>query len=88
MNIGRIKSMSWILHTIIVSALIIMIIHCIYEYFKGGMACEQTTDLADLKTRQYKAIIEKMAKEKDLSKENTEDMDAELTEYMKSKIEA
>ena len=52
------------------------------------MACEQTTDLADLKTRQYKAIIEKMAKEKDLSKENAEDMDAELTEYMKSKIEA
>ena len=80
--------MSWILHTIIVSALIIMIIHCIYEYFQGEMACEQTTDLADLKTRQYKAIIEKMAKEKDLSKENAEDMDAELTEYMKSKIEA
>jgi hypothetical protein len=84
--------MSWILHTIIVSALIIMIIHCIYEYFKGGMVSEQTTDLADLKTRQYKAIIEKMAKEKDLSKdlskESSQDMDTELTEYMKSKIEA
>lgn len=84
--------MSWILHTIIVSALIIMIAHCVYEYFKGGMACEQTTDLADLKTRQYKAIIERMVKEKDLSrdlsKESTQDMDAELTEYMKSKIEA
>ena len=52
------------------------------------MASEQTTDLADLKTRQYKAIIEKMAKEKDISKESAEDMDAELTEYMKSKIEA
>lgn len=83
--------MSWILHTIIVSALIIMIIHCIYEYFKGGMACEQTTDLADLKTRQYKAIIEKMAKEKEkdlVSQESSQEMDAELTEYMKSKIEA
>ncbi len=84
--------MSWILHTIIVSALIIMIVHCVYEYFKGGMACEQTTDLADLKTRQYKAIIEKMVKEKDrsrdLSRESSQDMDAELTEYMKSKIEA
>ena len=78
--------MSWILHTIIVSALIIMIIHCIYEYFKGGMACEQTTDLADLKTRQYKAIIEKMTKDANKANE-AEDMDTELTEYMKSKIE-
>ena len=78
--------MPWILHTIIVSALIIMIIHCIYEYFKGGIASEQTTDLADLKTRQYKAIIEKMTKDANKANE-AEDMDTELTEYMKSKIE-
>jgi len=55
------------------------------------MACEQTTDLADLKTRQYKAIIEKMTKEKEkdlVYQESSQDMDTELTEYMKSKIEA
>lgn len=62
-----------------------MITHYLYEHFwDSGMAREQTTNLADLKTRQYKAIIEKMVKEK----EAKEDMDTELTEYMQSKIEA
>lgn len=75
--------MSWIINTIVVSALIIMIVHCVYEYFKDGVAGEQTIDLADLKTRQYKAIIEKMTKDAN----KAEDMDTELTEYMKSKIE-
>ena len=75
--------MSWIINTIVVSALIIMIVHCVYEYFKDGVAGEQTLDLADLKTRQYKAIIEKMTKDAN----KAEDMDTELTEYMKSKIE-
>jgi hypothetical protein len=75
--------MSWIINTIVVSTLIIMIVHCVYEYFKDGVAGEQTLDLADLKTRQYKAIIEKMTKDAKV----VEDMDTELTEYMKSKIE-
>jgi hypothetical protein len=78
--------MSWIINTIVVSALIIMIVHCVYEYFKDGVAGEQTLDLADLKTRQYKAIIEKMTKDANKANE-AEDMDTELTEYMKSKIE-
>jgi hypothetical protein len=78
--------MSWIINTIVVSALIIMIVHCVYEYFKDGFAGEQITDLADLKTRQYKAIIEKMTKDANKANE-AEDMDTELTEYMKSKIE-
>jgi hypothetical protein len=78
--------MSWIINTIVVSALIIMIVHCVYEYFKDGVAGEQTIDLADLKTRQYKAIIEKMTKDANKANE-AEDMDTELTEYMKSKIE-
>ena len=78
--------MSWIINTIVVSALIIMIVHCVYEYFKDGGAGEQTLDLADLKTRQYKAIIEKMTKDANKANE-AEDMDTELTEYMKSKIE-
>jgi hypothetical protein len=78
--------MSWIINTIVVSALIIMIVHCVYEYFKDGVAGEQTIDLADLKTRQYKTIIEKMTKDANKANE-AEDMDTELTEYMKSKIE-
>lgn len=82
--------MSWILNTIIVSALIIMITHYLYDHFQeGGMAREQTTNLADLKTRQYKAIIEKMVKDtEEKQDEAKEDMDTELTEYMQSKIEA
>jgi hypothetical protein len=79
--------MSWFINTIIISALIIMIVHCVYEYFKDGVAGEQTLDLADLKTRQYKAIIEKMTKDANKANE-AEDMDTELTEYMKSKIDA
>jgi len=71
--------MEWILNTIIVSALIIMIVHYLYEYLSSDT---KQPDLADLKTKQYKAIIEKLAKEK----ETEEDMDAELTEYMNSKI--
>ncbi len=75
----------WILNTIIISALIIMIAHYLYEYFQTNAA--PAPDLADLRTKQYKAIIEKMAKEKDTALPD-DNMDTELTEYMKSKIDA
>lgn len=77
--------MSWILNTIIISALIILIFHYLYEHFDSGV---KTPDLADLKTQQYKAIIEKLTREKETEAKNNEDMDAELTKYMQSKIEA
>lgn len=87
--IDIIESMSWILNTIVVSALIIMILHCAYEYLSDREGA-QTPDLADLKTRQYKAIIEKMIKEKEDDKGKDDDKEIEteneLTEYMKSKI--
>jgi len=75
----------WILNTIIISALIIMIAHYLYEHFQTNAA--PAPDLADLKTKQYKAIIEKMVKEKETVVQH-DNMDTELTEYMKSKIDA
>jgi hypothetical protein len=79
--------MSWLLNSIIVSALIIMIAHCVYEYFKDGGSRSSVTDLTDLKTQQYKTIIENMVKANDVKKMEDDEMDKELTEYVQSKLE-
>lgn len=81
--------MSWLLNSIIVSALIIMIIHCVYEYFKDGSSNTMVSvnDLTDLKTQQYKTIIENMVKANDVKKMEDDEMDKELTEYVQSKLE-
>lgn len=68
------------------SALIIMIAHCVYEYFKDGSRAS-VTDLTDLKTQQYKTIIENMVKANDVKKMEDDEMDKELTEYVQSKLE-
>lgn len=82
--------MSWILNVCVISALIIMILHCFYNYWSEGHVLIQTTDLVDLKTQKYKNIIETLIKEKE-NKQNIEqdmdqDMDNELMEYMQSKF--
>lgn len=82
--------MSWILNVCVISALIIMILHCFYNYWNEGHALLPTTDLVDLKTQKYKNIIETLIKEKE-NKQNLEqtfdqNMDDELMEYMQSKF--
>ena len=79
--------MSWLINSIIVSALIIMIAHCVYEYFKDGSSRASVTELTDLKTQQYKTIIENMVKANDVKKMEDDEMDKELTEYVQSKLE-
>ena len=86
--------MSWILNVCVISALIIMIIHCIYNYWSEGNVLMPTTDLVDLKTQKYKNIIETLIKEKEKEsleqslKQNIDDqnMDDELMKYMQSKF--
>jgi len=66
-----------------------MIAHCVYEYFKDGGSnnMASVTDLTDLKTQQYKTIIENMVKANDVKKMEDDEMDKELTEYVQSKLE-
>ena len=82
--------MSWILNVCVISALIIMILHCFYNYWSEGNVLMPTTDLVDLKTQKYKNIIETLIKEKEkesLEHQNMDqDMDDELMEYMQSKF--
>ena len=86
--------MSWILNVCVISALIIMIIHCFYNYWSEGNVLMPTTDLVDLKTQKYKNIIETLIKEKEKEsleqslKQNIDDqnMDDELMKYMQSKF--
>ena len=82
--------MSWILNVCVISALIIMILHCFYNYWSEGNVLMPTTDLVDLKTQKYKNIIETLIKEKEKKslEQNIEDqnMDDELMEYMQSKF--
>ena len=82
--------MSWILNVCVISALIIMIIHCFYNYWSEGNVLMPTTDLVDLKTQKYKNIIETLIKEKEkkaiLEQNMDQDMDDELMEYMQSKF--
>ncbi len=74
----------------VISALIIMIIHCFYNYWSEGHVIAATTDLVDLKTQKYKNIIETLIKEKEkkaiLEQNMDQDMDDELMEYMQSKF--
>lgn len=82
--------MSWILNVCVISALIIMILHCFYNYWSEGNVLMPTTDLVDLKTQKYKNIIETLIKqkEKESLEQSLEDqnMDDELMEYMQSKF--
>ena len=82
--------MSWILNVCVISALIIMILHCFYNYWSEGNVLMPTTDLVDLKTQKYKNIIETLIKEKEkkeiLDQNIDQDMDNELMEYMQSKF--
>lgn len=82
--------MSWILNVCVISALIIMILHCFYNYWSEGHVIAATTDLVDLKTQKYKNIIETLIKEKEkketLEQDMDQDMDDELMEYMQSKF--
>lgn len=82
--------MSWILNVCVISALIIMILHCFYNYWNEGHVIAPTTDLVDLKTQKYKNIIETLIKEKEkkqsLDQNMDQDMDDELMEYMQSKF--
>ena len=82
--------MSWILNVCVISALIIMILHCFYNYWNEGHVIMPTTDLVDLKTQKYKNIIETLIKEKEkkaiLDQDMDQDMDNELMEYMQSKF--
>lgn len=86
--------MSWILNVCVISALIIMILHCFYNYWSEGNVLMPTTDLVDLKTQKYKNIIETLIKQKEKEtmeqklEQNMEDqnMDDELMEYMQSKF--
>ncbi len=82
--------MSWILNVCVISALIIMILHCFYNYWSEGNVLMPTTDLVDLKTQKYKNIIETLIKEKEkkeiLDQNMDQDMDNELMEYMQSKF--
>ena len=64
--------MSWILNVCVISALIIMILHCFYNYWNEGHVIGPTTDLVDLKTQKYKNIIETLIKEKE-KKQKTQD---------------
>ena len=78
--------MSWILNVCVISALIIMILHCFYNYWSEGHVLMPTTDLVDLKTQKYKNIIETLIKEKENKQNIEQDMDHELMEYMQSKF--
>ncbi len=82
--------MSWILNVCVISALIIMILHCFYNYWSEGNVLMPTTDLVDLKTQKYKNIIETLIKEKEkkeiMDQNMDQDMDNELMEYMQSKF--
>ena len=78
--------MSWILNVCVISALIIMILHCFYNYWSEGNVLMPTTDLVDLKTQKYKNIIETLIKEKERKETLDQDMDNELMEYMQSKF--
>ncbi len=81
--------MSWFLNVCVISALMILIMHSFYDYWKEGHAFVPTADLVDLRTQKYKNIIETLIKEKEEEsnkKVSEQNMDDELMEYMQSKF--
>lgn len=77
----------FILINVVISIIIIFCIHSLWDYLKDTYSTKKTRDLVNTQMNKYKQIINEIQENKSsqiLSLNETERMDAELTEYLDS----
>ena len=83
--------MLWLLQNIIISIIIIVLIHYLFNYLKDTYTTKKTKDLVKTQTEKYKTILDEMMNKKNDSDENmfifnSENMQNELDSYLEQEM--
>ena len=78
--------MLWLLQNIIISIIIIILIHYLFNYLKDTYTTKKTKDLVKTQTEKYKTILDEMMNKKNEVDENlfinSEIMQNDLDSYL------
>ena len=82
--------MVWLLQNIIISIIIIILIHYLFNYLKDTYTTKKTKDLVKTQTEKYKTILDEMMNKKNDNDENlfnnSENMQNELDSYLEQEM--
>jgi hypothetical protein len=83
--------MIWLLQNIIISIIIIILIHYLFNYLKDTYTTKKTKDLVKSQTDKYKSILDEMMNKKNDRDENmfsfnSENMQNELDSYLEQEM--
>ena len=83
--------MLWLFQNIIISIIIIILIHYLFNYLKDTYTTKKTKDLVKTQTEKYKTILDEMMNKKPDGIENTfifnsENMQNELDSYLEQEM--
>jgi hypothetical protein len=83
--------MIWLLQNIIISIIIIILIHYLFNYLKDTYTTKKTKDLVKSQTDKYKTILDEMMNKKNDGDENmfifnSENMQNELDSYLEQEM--
>jgi hypothetical protein len=83
--------MLWLFQNIIISIIIIILIHYLFNYLKDTYTTKKTKDLVKTQTEKYKTILDEMINKKNDVDENmfsfnSENMQNELDSYLEQEM--
>ena len=83
--------MLWLFQNIIISIIIIILIHYLFNYLKDTYTTKKTKDLVKTQTDKYKTILDEMINKKNDVDENmfsfnSENMQNELDSYLEQEM--
>ena len=82
--------MLWLLQNVIISIIIIILIHYLFNYLKDTYTTKKTKDLVKTQTEKYKTILDEIINKKNDSDENlfnnSENMQNELDSYLEQEM--
>jgi hypothetical protein len=83
--------MIWLVQNIIISIIIIILIHYLFNYLKDTYTTKKTKDLVKIQTDKYKTILDEMMNKKNDADENmfifnSENMQNELDSYLEQEL--
>jgi len=83
--------MLWLFQNIIMSIIIIILIHYLFNYLKDTYTTKKTKDLVKTQTEKYKTILDEMINKKNNEDENmfsfnSENMQNELDSYLEQEM--
>ena len=82
--------MLWLLQNVIISIIIIILIHYLFNYLKDTYTTKKTKDLVKTQTEKYKTILDEMMNKKNEVDDNlfinSENMQNELDSYLEQEM--